>query len=77
MTGSLQPRACPASNADPGELYFESENDEVASWKPSGSSHGRSCGTVSSVPPVLELQKRVKPDPEGLAVRDYINHDRS
>jgi hypothetical protein len=25
---------------------------------------------------ILELQKRVKPDPEGWTVRDYINHDR-
>jgi len=25
---------------------------------------------------ILELQKRVKPDPGGWTVRDYINHDR-
>jgi len=25
---------------------------------------------------IFELQKRVKPDPEGWTVRDYINHDR-
>ena len=25
---------------------------------------------------ILELQKRVKPDPEGWTIRDYINHDR-
>jgi plasmid stability protein len=25
---------------------------------------------------ILELQKRVKPDPEGWTVSDYINHDR-
>ena len=25
---------------------------------------------------ILELQKRVKPDPEGLTVRDYISHNR-
>lgn len=25
---------------------------------------------------ILDLQKRVKPDPEGWTVRDYINHDR-
>jgi plasmid stability protein len=25
---------------------------------------------------ILQLQKRVKPDPEGLTVHDYINHDR-
>jgi hypothetical protein len=25
---------------------------------------------------ILELPKRVKPDPEGWTVRDYINHDR-
>lgn len=25
---------------------------------------------------ILELQKRVKPDPEGWTVHDYINHDR-
>ncbi len=25
---------------------------------------------------ILELQQCVKPDPEGWAVRDYINHDR-
>lgn len=26
---------------------------------------------------ILELQKRVKPDPEGWTVHDYINHDRA
>jgi hypothetical protein len=25
---------------------------------------------------ILEIQKRVKPDPEGLTSRDYINHGR-
>jgi plasmid stability protein len=25
---------------------------------------------------ILQLQKRVKPDPEGLTVHDYINHER-
>lgn len=25
---------------------------------------------------ILEIQKRVKPDPEGWTVHDYINHDR-
>jgi len=25
---------------------------------------------------ILQLQKRVKPDPEGWTVHDYINHDR-
>ena len=25
---------------------------------------------------ILRLQKRVKPDPEGWTVHDYINHDR-
>jgi hypothetical protein len=25
---------------------------------------------------ILDLQKRVKADPEGWTVRDYINHDR-
>jgi len=25
---------------------------------------------------ILELQKRVKPDPEGWTVHDYVNHDR-
>jgi gas vesicle protein len=25
---------------------------------------------------ILEIQKRVKPDPEGWTVRDYINHGR-
>lgn len=25
---------------------------------------------------IIELQKRVKPDPEGWTVRDYINRDR-
>lgn len=25
---------------------------------------------------ILELQKRVKPDPEGWTVHDYIDHDR-
>lgn len=25
---------------------------------------------------IFELQKRVKPDPEGWTVHDYINHDR-
>jgi plasmid stability protein len=25
---------------------------------------------------ILELQLRVKPDPEGWTVQDYINHDR-
>jgi hypothetical protein len=25
---------------------------------------------------IFELQKRVKPDPEGWTVRDYIHHDR-
>ncbi len=25
---------------------------------------------------IIELQKRVKPDPEGWTVHDYINHDR-
>jgi hypothetical protein len=25
---------------------------------------------------ILELQKRVEPDPEGWTIRDYINHDR-
>jgi len=25
---------------------------------------------------ILQLQKRVRPDPEGLTVHDYINHDR-
>jgi plasmid stability protein len=26
---------------------------------------------------ILELQKRVKPDPEGWTVHDYINHGRA
>lgn len=26
---------------------------------------------------ILEIQKRVKPDPEGWTVRDYIDHGRS
>jgi plasmid stability protein len=26
---------------------------------------------------ILEIQKRVKPDPEGWTVLDYIDHDRS
>jgi len=25
---------------------------------------------------ILQLQKRVKPDPEGWTVHDYVNHDR-
>jgi hypothetical protein len=25
---------------------------------------------------ILEIQKRVKPDPDGLTVRDYIDHSR-
>ncbi|MGA2598800.1 MAG: hypothetical protein ABSH09_17630 [Bryobacteraceae bacterium] len=25
---------------------------------------------------ILEIQKRVKPDPEGWTIRDYINHGR-
>jgi plasmid stability protein len=25
---------------------------------------------------ILEIQKRVKPDPEGWTVHDYINHER-
>ncbi|MBL8291699.1 MAG: hypothetical protein JNN08_07680 [Bryobacterales bacterium] len=25
---------------------------------------------------ILELQKRVKPDPDGWTIRDYINHGR-
>jgi plasmid stability protein len=25
---------------------------------------------------ILELQRRVKPDPQGWTVHDYINHDR-
>jgi hypothetical protein len=40
--------------------------------------------TVSSAPPsakeavarILELQKRVKPDPEGWTAKDYINYGR-
>lgn len=30
----------------------------------------------AAVERILEIQKRVKPDPEGLTVHDYINADR-
>jgi accessory colonization factor AcfC len=30
----------------------------------------------AAVARILEIQKRVKPDPEGLTIRDYIDHGR-
>jgi hypothetical protein len=34
------------------------------------------CSPQEAAARILELQKRVKPDPEGWTVRDDINHDR-
>jgi hypothetical protein len=33
-------------------------------------------GAQAAVSRILELQKHVQPDPDGLTVRDYINHGR-
>jgi len=32
--------------------------------------------TQTAVARILEIQKQVKPDPEGLTIRDYIEHGR-
>lgn len=41
-----------------------------------GTSSARSHSPQKAVARILELQKRVQPDPEGWTVRDYINHGR-
>ena len=35
------------------------------------------CSPREAAARILELQKRVKPDPEGWTVRDYINRERA
>ena len=51
------------------EAWLERLADE------NGSSIAQSSPQKAAAP-ILELQKRVKPDPDGWTVRDYINHER-
>ena len=61
--------------AAPG-LSLEAWVDEIVSEKGLALGTTRHSMTRAAAEGILEMQKRVKPDPEGWTIRDYIDHGR-
>jgi hypothetical protein len=57
-------------------LRLEAWVEELASEKALSSGTTRDSKTRAAAEGILELQKQVKPDPEGWTVRDYIDYGR-
>jgi hypothetical protein len=57
-------------------LSLEAWVDELVSEKAQALGTTRDRKTRAAAEGILEIQKRVKPDPEGWTSRDYIDHGR-
>jgi hypothetical protein len=57
-------------------LSLEALGDDIVSEKAFASGTTRRSKTRAAAEGILEIQKRIKPDPEGWTVRDYIDHGR-
>ena len=57
-------------------LSLEAWVDEIVSEKAHALGTTRHSKTRAAAEGILEIQKRVKPDPEGWTIRDYIDHGR-
>lgn len=57
-------------------MSLEAWIEELATGRRQVSGGTRNSTTRAAAEGILELQKRVKPDPEGWTIRDYIDHGR-
>jgi len=57
-------------------LSLEAWVDEIVTEKSLAIGSTRHSKTRAAAEGILEIQKRVKPDPEGWTIRDYIDHGR-